>query len=138
MSDGRNTDQFKTGIELFLLSDQCPNADANNDGKVGKRCSYDLTTFRTFGLDPGETDAFSLNDTQYADEVTVEDAPALLDAIVGDTGVVVSADRVFPLDHSDLDKYNPACPLPKSDVQWVTYFSESSKVDACSTEPGAK
>jgi hypothetical protein len=40
----------------------------------------------------------------------------------------------FTFGHLHLDEFNPTCELP-SGGRWVTYFSESPNVNACSTEP---
>jgi hypothetical protein len=134
-SDGRNTDDFDHGFELFLPVAACPNWSKNAVGKVGKYCSYDVFHVDAPSLKAGEARTVSIDKTDDVDEVSVGDAAGLLAAIMSPDGVLVSADRVFL--NEQLEKLNPTCKLPGGKSLWVTYFSESDAVDACSTEPGA-
>jgi len=62
--------------------------------------------------------------------VKTAEAMPIINAMLGDTGVVISADRVFWNQY--LEKLNPTCTFG-DDGKWVTYFTEDPKVTACST-----
>jgi hypothetical protein len=136
VSDGRNTDDFDHGFELFLPVATCPNWSKNAQGNVGKYCTYDLFNVDAPSLDAGESGTIKIDKTENVDQVPVADAARVLSAIMGPEGVLVSADRVFL--NQQLEKLNPTCKVAGGDALWVTYYSESDSVNACSTEPGAK
>lgn len=131
VSEGRDTEPFGHGIELFLPVHNCPNWSKNVGGDVGEYCSYDLFNIEAPSLSPNDPHNVYMDDVNRVDEVSVKDAPQVMAAILSQQGVMLSADRVFI--SQELEKLNPICKLPDGG-EWITYFSESDSVNACSTE----
>lgn len=131
VSDGRNADGIKTGLELFVPIASCPDW-AELDPK-GTHCSRDLVSFRIPDLDVDESKQVDISGTKKVASVPSDAGKAVIDSMLGESGVVVSADRVFWNQY--LEDLNPTCDLD-SDGKWVTYFSEDEAVTACSTEVG--
>lgn len=133
VSDGRNTEDFDHGFQLFLPIDECPNWATQVNVEVGDYCNYEMFMVEADDLEAGESQTIDLDHRVKVDEVQVDEANDVLASIMGPDGTMVSADRVFW--NRELEELNPACPLPGGDTQWVTYVSESEEVNACSTEP---
>jgi hypothetical protein len=136
ISDGRTTDRFTHGVELFAPIDKCPHWVKELDGPFGTRCSYDLFNIEVNELKAGDSQTVKIDvDEVVAHDVNVEDAETALNGIRGPSAVLLAPDHLVSLDSifSNLEEFNPTCEL-SSGGRWVTYFSESPEVNACSTE----
>ena len=135
ISDGRNTDDMGTGLELFVPIASCPDWEETSDGRVGTHCSRTLLSFDIPNLEAGATAEIDISGTESVASVNTDSAQLIIDSMLGESAAVVSADRVFWND--ELEKLNPTC-TADSNLTWVTYFTEDASVTACSTELGGK
>jgi hypothetical protein len=140
VSEGRTTDGFNHPIELFVPIGQCPSWVKESDPPLGTHCAYDLFDIEFGELRAGESETVVIKTDERVDEVNVEDAATTLEGIRGPSAVLVAPEHLvrfgldfFSTQYTHLDKFNPTCELP-SGGRWVTYFSESAEVNACSTE----
>uniref|UniRef100_A1UB64 Uncharacterized protein n=1 Tax=Mycobacterium sp. (strain KMS) TaxID=189918 RepID=A1UB64_MYCSK len=105
----------------------------------GTHCNYGLFKIEVGELSAGARQTILINVDERVGDVAVNDAATALNGIRGPSGVLVGPDYLVPLDdifstqHLRLDEFNLTCELP-SGGRWVTYFSESPNVNACSTE----
>lgn len=143
VSDGRTTDEFTHAVQLFVPMDQCPSWAIEHGPKLGTHCSYDLFDIKVHKLEAGDSQTVDIKKDARVGDVAVEDAATALNGIRGQSAVLLSPDYLVSLDgifdifstqHLHLDEFNPTCEL-SSGGRWVTYFSESPNVNACSTEP---
>lgn len=133
ISDGRDVEGIKTGLQLFVPIEFCP--DWESLEPKGTHCSRDLITFKIPDLDVGESKKIDISDSGRVAHVPVEHGATVVASMLGDDGAVVSADRWFWNEY--LGELNESCEFVTSDAgigSWVTYFTEDPAVTACSTE----
>lgn len=133
VSDGRNVDGIQTGLQLFVPVESCPDWDYLDP--EGTHCTRDLVSFDIPDLDVDESEDMDISDSKTVAGVDTEQGPGVIEAMLADDAVVISADRVFFNQY--LEELNPTCEWVASGDRpgtWVTYFTEDKAVTACATE----
>ncbi|MCE0486372.1 hypothetical protein [Ornithinimicrobium sediminis] len=131
VSDGRNTEDMGASLEVFTPIEFCPDWVRTIRGvSLGDYCSRDLVSFNIPNLDVGDSSVVSLDHKARLRSVLEEEAQPVIEGMLGDSGVIVSPDRLFV--NEDLLSLNPTCSVPSGGT-WITYFTENEAVSACST-----